>query len=345
MIDFTALTQHAAWPTPQGVKLTVDLKEIRHSHSAEVRTFLASIDASMVRHLERVIQGLVDRFPDSSAWLTELENMRDRNSLKDFVTSCTQMNVEQTNAIEAHLTSQLSGAILETAARAIGDTQRYKLRKITRSWNNGICRVGQRLGIRGIQTTNWLIKSILRKEELNGGDERANDMLTHIATYVCVECTDCLEKKLFDDPHPHHVVRVFPDDELCMQLVQREEAMHKRLIKVESPFSPWVALDRDPMDSNSLLVGRGGMYDGNAALADSIGGTLQRVRSKAQQLDSVLVYSFSTETQSALRPPCAIFKSLTNAFDNCITPASRTIGFLLATLCSLAYKATIQSLA
>ena len=89
------------------------------------------------------------------------------------------------------------------------------------------------------------------------------------------------------------VVRVFPGgNELCEQLVDREKSTHRRLldlVQLEAPW-PWVALDRDPTN-RSLFVGPGGKDDRSAAQANSAGGNLQRIRSKAQELDNVLVYA------------------------------------------------------
>ena len=74
-MDFMANTKHVPWPTPDGIILTMDLKAARnheHSHLVEVRNFLSQVDTRMARHPERVIQALVDAFPDSSEWLPEL---------------------------------------------------------------------------------------------------------------------------------------------------------------------------------------------------------------------------------------------------------------------------------
>ena len=88
----------------------------------------------------------------------------------------TDRRIDQ-NALEYTDVQRLSWAVLETAVMAIGDADRYELRKTTRSWSNGICRVGQQLGIEtshaqsqaaSITSTRlWKIKAILRTETIS----------------------------------------------------------------------------------------------------------------------------------------------------------------------------------
>ena len=249
---------------------------------------------------------------------------------------------EQINAIEPHLIGGLSGAIVETAARAIGDTQRYKLRKDTRSWNNGIHRVGEHLGIQAKGSTSrwWMVKSILCKEE----DPKDSADTRPIAAYVCIGKAAPQDlQKPYSDPLPHHVVRVFPGGDDYPEgktVLEREKCIHEWLDERQY---------REPLPHVRLTsYGEAGVATENqtkdSQTESGDGGELERTQSKASGMDLGLVYaSGHIESLAAilngdpigLEKLCTIYKSSMNVFDSCMNAVSFTIGSHLATLCSL----------